>query len=218
MQVNKSEIIELDALHKLTRKYNADKTGELFNVKGDIGKEYAKAVAGLVRTIPKEQGFYVWGSFSRNGLWKTVYVGKAGFGKTATLNARILEELKDERAFLWRWDANCTTVETAWPELQPLVSKYFSNKESVLPERLHAHFKRALRKNKSTHIVWISRNQLSNVDVQRIEADLIETLNPTVNVQRPVPSSGLQEETINIIREFKQVIHEYRSNLSNKSS
>ena len=70
---------------------------------------------------------------------------------------------------------------------------------------------RALKKAGATHIVWVADPHLANSQVQNIESDLIETLGPSANMSRPVPPASLQEHTKTIIGEFRDLIHEHRS-------
>ena len=64
------------------------------NVSGDAmhgnsvsGREYGKIVVNTTQTISELQGFYIWGKYESSRLWRTIYLGKAGFGKTASLRA-----------------------------------------------------------------------------------------------------------------------------------
>ena len=123
-------------------------------------------------------------------------MGKAGFGKRTNLYARILEELKDERAFAWR--KVCSEK-----HLEGIRSRLHGRKYEAI-------WKRALRKAGTTHIAWVADPELSNADVQNIESDLIETLNPRVNVCHPVPPKSLQEHTRSIVGAFREVIHHER--------
>jgi hypothetical protein len=150
------------------------------------------------------QGFYAWGFYEKSGLWRTIYVGKAGFGKTASLKARITEELKDERAFVWcgkHTGLNRDDCKKIWQSYYP------ASTVSKVPEN---HIERSLRKIYTTHIVWAIVPNLSNDNVRLVEADLIETLNPSANFQRSAPHYGFLDTTIDVIRAFKQRIHDLR--------
>ena len=70
---------------------------------------------------------------------------------------------------------------------------------------------RALGKTGSTHIAWVANRDLENAEVQDIESDLIETLNPRANISHPVPGVILQKHTKEIIAAFRSLIHEHRS-------
>ena len=70
---------------------------------------------------------------------------------------------------------------------------------------------RALKKTGATHIAWAADPDLQNAEVQDIESDLIETLNPRANVSHPVPPVNLQKHTQKIIGEFRSLIHKNRS-------
>ena len=150
----------------------------------------------MTRSIEPSQGFYLWGAYDRSGgLWRNIYLGKAGFGKTTRLQARILEELRDERCLLWR------TVLTETELMDACAQHYGSRYNWLLP----------LRKAGATHIVWVADPGLSNRDVQNIESDLIELLNPSANVRRPVPPTSLQQHTHAVVGHFRRLIHSERN-------
>jgi hypothetical protein len=164
------------------------------------GKVFTQKCAELVSAVPGTQGFYLWGFYERNGLWRNVYLGKAGLGPGASLKKRILEELKDERCFAMR----------------PFLAE-----KAIMQEgrRIHLgmwatynkHWERALRKQNTTYIAWVSTPALSNEDILRIEADLIESLNPTANLNRPSPPATLQGDTKEIFALIRQSIHTQRA-------
>ncbi|OQX08757.1 MAG: hypothetical protein BWK73_24605 [Thiothrix lacustris] len=125
-------------------------------------------------------------------------MGKAGFGKTASLRARITEELKDERAFIWcgnHTGLDDIAVKNIWQQFYPPNSNAAEN-----------HINRALKKQETTHIIWVATPHINNSKVSKIEADLIETLNPITNAQRPTPTSSLQDVTIDVIKLLKNEI------------
>jgi len=168
------------------------------------GREYGKLVVDCCQKIPENQGFYIWGKYEENGLWRTIYLGKAGFGKMTSLRARITEELKDERPFLWtgkHTGYEAKQVKKIWEEI------YSDGSQQKVAQN---HIIRSLRKKGTTHIIWHTTPNLNNQEVNRIESDLIETLNPIANVQRPAPVSDLQDYTVKVIRSFKQNIHANR--------
>src|SRR5437588_6573966 len=86
-----------------------------------------------------------------------------------TLRKRILEELKDERAFVWR---------------------YIYDEAEVLAIRDRIHdgrytWKRPLLKAGATEIIWVPAPKLSDSEILMVEADLIEALSPSANLTRP---------------------------------
>jgi hypothetical protein len=165
-----------------------------------VRRRYGLIAKHLCAEIAPAQGFYLWGWYEANGLWRNIYLGKAGFGKTAHLRARILEELKDERACIWRAFVSEKTLTKAGMLNHPTMwNKYQS------------HMARALKKTGTTHIAWVADPDLRNSDVRDIESDLIETLNPRANVSRPVPPVTLQEHTKEVIAEFRSLIHAHRN-------
>ncbi len=198
-------MICLYSLYQAARK---DKDGLALDGNSPVGRHFGSEVVSLCSQIAAEQGFYAWGQFDANGLWRTAYVGKAGFGKVNMLRERICKELKTERIVFWGsgqskralglYGAGGTATTDAIKD---------SQKRALQVEN---HFERALRKEGATHIVWVATPHLSNDDVNLVEPDLIETLNPAANIQRSAPTSGLQDMTVTVIREMKKQIHEMR--------
>ena len=62
----------------------------------------------------------------------------------------------------------------------------------------------------ATHIIWVPAPQIADDDIRRVEADLIEALNPTANQVRPAPPKKLQDDTTRIFEAFRRSIHEAR--------
>ncbi len=154
-------------------------------------REYSNLCRALVGPIDRCQGFYLWGRYDRKGLWINIYLGKAGHGKIAYLKSRKLEELIDKRMCFW---LSCypedKLLETGKHLHGEMWSKYAKNA------------KRAFLKAGSTHIAWTPTEHLNNRDVLRVEADLIEAMNPIANLMRPAPPSSLQADTRNIFEQF----------------
>jgi hypothetical protein len=191
-----SGIVSLQRLYDYV-KSNPDPKG--LELRSPVRRRYRSLAADICRQIEPVQGFYLWGRYESNRLWRNVYLGKAGFGKTAHLRARILEELKDESACIWCESFSEETLRKAGKRNHPRMwHKY------------QFHMTRALKKAGITHIVWVGVPGLPNPDVQNIESDLIETFNPRANVSRPVPPVTLQERTKEIIGEFRSLIHGHR--------
>lgn len=169
---------------------------EALNGRSGPGREFAALVAETTQPIAASQGFYLWGFYDNRGLWHNRYLGKAGFGKTAHLRSRISEELRDERCCLWHSVMSEAQLFEAGQQHYP-----------TMWHRYEGHWRRALRKADATHIVWVADPDLSNSQVGTIESDLIETLNPTANRNRPVPPIALQAHTHKIIGCLRQAIH-----------
>jgi hypothetical protein len=168
--------------------------------KSPAGRHYGRRATELCASVAATQGFYLWGRYERGRLWRNIYLGKAGFGKTANLRARICEELKDERACIWRAFVSVATMEEAGELNYPRMWRHLYK----------SHWSRALKKAGATHIVWAADPALPNSQVQNIESDLIETLNPRANLSRPVPPVSLQAHTKEVIGQFRELIHEHR--------
>lgn len=170
-----------------------DKGGKGLHGNSPCGRDYGKLVTRLAQSIADLQGLYIWGYYESNGLWRTIYLGKAGLGRTASL-----------RALIWRGKHSGLedeALERLW------LGHYPPSPGSKASEN---HVKRALSKAGSTHIIWVATREIDNGHVARIEADLTEALNPSANVQRPAPTSGLQEMTVSVIQRFKAEMHRYR--------
>lgn len=191
-------------LSDLLRFAAEDAAGEALHGNSKKGREYGKLVTLVTQSIAQTQGFYIWGKYEKR-FWHSIYLGKAGFGKTASLQARIREELKDERLCIWcgnHTGLDDRQVRAIWHGAYP----------SARPESQAGinHANRAVRKQGTTHIIWVATPAIDNADVHKIEADLIEMLNPVGNIRRPIPCATLQEATVEAIRLFKAEIHRYR--------
>ena len=195
----KAGIITLDTLYEHAL---SDIGGSSIKGSSTSGREYGKKASELAKSIPASHGFYLWGKYEKNRLWRTIYLGKAGYGKTTSLQARIKEELKDERVFLWCGPHSKLNEDA----LMRIGEKYYP----TMWYKYRTHFSRAIQKSGATHIIWAVTSGIRNNEVTKIEADLIETMNPIANIQRPAPTSGLQDKTIEIIKMFKHQIHKYR--------
>ena len=155
--------------------------------------EYAKLVPTLTANIDEQQGFYLWGCYDHRKYWHSIYLGKAGFGKTAHLRAPIVEELKDERWFIWRHVLSEERV--------------LKMSDQIFSGRYHKECKRAMGKAGATHIIWVPAPQVKNEEITHVEADLIEALNPKSNKMRPTPPGNVQEEATRIFGAFRRTIH-----------
>lgn len=196
-----SDVASLEPVYRVIR--DAPNLDQLLRLSGRQapGRTYTRKCDEITARLPETQGFYLWGCYDAKGLWKNIYLGKAGLGKAANLKKRIREELKDERCFAWR--PFCTKQ-----ELLEVGEKIHSN----MWRKYKRYWERALLKQATTHIVWVSTPTVSNKDVLRIEADLIESLNPSANIRRPAPPKDLQGDTRDVFGLFRQKIHEERGN------
>lgn len=163
----------------------------------------------LCQTIDDLGGFYMWGKYEKsNSLWRTIYLGKSKKAKTSSLRARILEELKDEKSFLWRGEPPKLNER----QIFRIIHKHYHPNKKYKNSLYDPsdYFKRVFKKKEASHIIWVSMQTLGNSKLLSVEADLIETLNPSANAQRPRPTSELQTTTIEIIKLMKHLIHEHR--------
>ncbi len=165
-----------------------------------IARAYSHVAHRAIANVDPQRGFYLWGYYEPKGLWRNLYLGKAGFGKTTNLRARILEELRDERTALLR---TLFTKEEIWTERAKI---YVTMWHKYL-----MHEERAILKAGATHIVWVSAPDITDAEVREIESDLVETLNPSANLSRPVPPSHLQTRTKEVLACLRETIHENRS-------
>ena len=160
------------------------------------GRQYSSICDQVTEAVLEAQGFYLWGAYDKKGLWQNIYLGKAGFGDHKSIRKRIREELKDERCCIWR----CVYREE---ELDAFRAKLHSGKYAN-------EWKRSMRKSGTTHIVWVSAPNVSSNQVTDVEADLIESFNPTANRTRPAPPGLLQGEAKEIFGLLRKCIHENR--------
>jgi hypothetical protein len=206
--------VSLRPLYKFIRTHQADYL-ETLNLKKDLGREYTKQCECLTGEregeceksadkIDEVQGIYVWGAFDARKYWHSVYLGKAGLGKSKKLlRARITEELKDERCCLWR---SVLSKAKLW-EAGPLVHDGGIEKWNKYIEK---HWKRSIEKAGTTHIIWTPTSKLGNDAVRRLEAELIEALSPRANIQKPTPSNREITEATEVFSHFRQTIHYIR--------
>lgn len=163
-------------------------------------KKYNNSASKECELVPDQQGFYLWGCYEPNGLWKNCYLGKAGFGKTGNLQKRILKELDSEGASLWLSLVDQDFIEIATRRNYPKMAEKYIKQLNRLVNRVGC-----------THIIWVADPNLENASVLNVESDLIETLNPTANIQRPVPPERIQSHTVKVIEQFRKQIHENRT-------
>jgi hypothetical protein len=162
-----------------------------------ISKEYGQLCREITRAIDSAPGFYLWGSYDPKRYWRSTYLGKAGFGKTTNLRARIFEELKDERWFIWRHVHSKERV--------------LEMSDAIFPLRKHHVFcERAMLKAGATHIIWVPVRSIPNEEITRVETDLIEALSPQVNIRRSTPPNTVQYAATEIFQAFRRTIHASR--------
>lgn len=146
-----SEIISLEPLYKFVRHCSGV---EAFDGRSKLGREYARLVSQRVQAIDTSRGFYLWGAYNHRGFWRNIYLGQAGFGKTAHLRERIRKELSAERCSLWRLVLSET-------ELMAIRAKHYG-------PRYADNWRRAFQKAGATYIVWVADPELSNRDVHNV--------------------------------------------------
>ena len=132
-----------------------------------LGSKYSKLCQQVTEAIAPTSGFYVWGYYDRRLYWHSTYLGKAGFRRNGTnLRKRILEELKDERGFVWRAVYDEATIQKMADEIHNGKYKWV----------------RPFLKAGTTRIMWFPVPELPNSDILQVESDLIEALNPRANL------------------------------------
>lgn len=208
-----SNIVDLSVLYNFA---GEDKERLGLRGKGPESTNYSREVSKLLKDIEdkKDRGFYIWGKYEKkNGLWRTIYLGKAEELTTASLYARIRKELSTERLIFWcnpKTEINNEEEDCIVEEMKKL---YINSKPDY-----SNNWKTAYQKKGTTHIIWVSTPKIANEKILDIEADLIETMNPSANIKRPKPSSELQDQTIAVIREMKRLIHKNRPKFKQRES
>jgi hypothetical protein len=190
-------------VREFARKHTYDRdnpdTIAAYRVNGSTpsGKAYCRECDKVLDQVPNEQGFYLWGFYNPRKFWINVYCGQADKLKTAHLRDRLYKELTAERACIWR-------------EVNPDDNQVLAIGAQVHPTmwiKYKPHWERALRKAGSTHIFWVATSGLSPEDVDHIESDLIEAMNPTGNRQRRTPNAAIQQQAGEVLRMFRDMIH-----------
>lgn len=189
-------ILLLDSLYDFAREHR-DAGDDALRLQGSAyRKEYSGQCGRIADEVDQVAGFYVWGRYDRRRYWHSIYLGKAGFRKNGTnLRERIFEELMDERAFAW-----CLVHHDA--EIRAICQRIHNGKYT---------WKRPLRKAGATEIIWVpARVRLSDHQILRVEADLIEALNPSANLSRPIPRQVVQRDAAKVYARLREIIHENR--------
>lgn len=153
-------------------------------------KEYTQIVNELTKDVPSDKpGWYLWGKFNEIGWWETIYLGKAGYKKTSSLQRRLKDELLEERPAFWS-DIFGREIATK------LMNKLYNNKYST-------QIQRSLRKCHTHYIIWISCSEISEKDIHKEERALIHYFRPANNAQREKFSvrSELTEQIYRLIEE-----------------
>lgn len=199
---SKNAFISLRCLYEFIRK-RKDEHLHALNLETPLGGKYSALCDTLTAAIPELQGIYIWGAFDSKKYWKSLYLGKAGLGRSKKLlRARIREELKDERCSLWRYVLSKGQLLEVGPRVHHpgQWDRYIKNA-----------WLRSLRKGGATHIVWAPARGLDNRQVRNLEAELIEAFNPEANRQRPIPPNEVLVEASRIFMHLRHTIHYIRS-------
>ncbi len=191
-------IVHLDSLIRYVTLH--DPVGRALEPRSPAGNEYDKLAEAVAGSIPRERGFYLWGTYALSGLWSNVYVGKARLGKKTDLYVRILKELKTERIFLWEPFFTAVEIETFGARYHP--RKWHDDYKN--------DWKRALCKAGASKIVWVAVPELDNAVLPSVEANLIKSLNPRANMRRPKPTAAFQSVTNEVIRHLLEEIDKHR--------
>jgi hypothetical protein len=154
-------------------------------------REYSELCGNIIKKVPIERGVYLWVCYEKNRLWKNIYLGLAGYGKTTSLRARISEELRDEKSFAWAGVLGEEEIR-------------------AIPDNGRKHRERAMLKQGATHIFWVTTPDLPIQAVHDLESDLIEALNPMANIKRPAPPHTVNNRTSRVFHRLRKLIHEER--------
>jgi hypothetical protein len=194
-------VLHLKSLYDFVRDHR--KTGDDgLRLEGSAyGQEYSHLCKVITGNVDEVAGFYVWGRYDRKRYWHSIYLGKAGYKKDKkNLRKRILEELKDERAFVWRY---------IYDEAEVL----------AICRRIHDGrytWKRPLLKAGATEIIWVPAPKLSDSEILMVEADLIEALSPSANLLRPIPVRHVQSHATTVFAQLREIIHKNRPEKSSE--
>jgi hypothetical protein len=192
-------VATLSPLYNFVRKHSREWRALVLDGSEQLGNDYVECCKVLLREVPSAaRGVYLWGFYNHSGFWVNVYLGKSGLKKTANLHGRLFKELTQERASIWRevFPGKRELLDFAEPAHTPRM--WPKNKKEWV---------RFLRKAGSTHIYWADISYLSEDDVEPIEKDLIEAMNPTGNRKRnSPPSQTRRDEAIAIFRVFREMI------------
>ena len=122
-----------------------------------------------------------------------IYIGQSQTRKTSSLQARIREEFLEQDVALWA-TIHGTAVVSA------LDLKYNS--------KYTREIARAARKAGATHLIWLGKNGLSDIELDTVEHNLISSINPIANKR----SSGFKVPFPEL---FKDASATSRQNLHN---
>jgi hypothetical protein len=147
-------------------------SGEGLGIRG-LKSEVNKLLEGREeKEVPKRRGWYLWGRFNDIGWWETIYLGKSGNQKTSSLVTRLSDELMEESVALW-----------AFVYGREVAAK---QKSHIYKGKYDKQTPRSLRKMYAQFIIWIAAdNPISEEEVKRQEALLIDIYRPTHNATRP---------------------------------
>lgn len=189
-----SGMLDIQALYEFAKN---DPSGKALKRITSKGREYGDLVTQVTKSITQKKGVYLWGKYKPNKLWENIYIGQSGDGKNARLRWRIGdEELKKWNPLFWFPILGKTNLIEECKRHYPNAGPYWE---------------KALLKVGATHIIWVTTPaDLTNKDVEKVESDLIEAMNPTGNKKRPKPQNKWQQITMEIIGEFRRHIHENR--------
>src|SRR3989344_56235 len=133
---------------------------------------YGRKVKDLLKGIPNDRGgWYLWGRFNDLGWWETIYLGKAGNRKVASLYGRLSSELRNEAIFVW------ASVYGKEDTLKQYTKRYKGKFDSDST--------RSLRKMGAQFVLWVSaEKEISEDEISRQEKILIRIFRPSHNVVR----------------------------------
>lgn len=159
-----SLIIDLEHLYCHAER---DKGCESLPLKTRNGRELGKKITKLFSGVQESAGIYVWYDSQNQNV---IYAGKSTKRKTSNLRARLVEELKEERAFLWagkRIGIGVDKIHSKWQEFYPDIQDKGGGRR---------HIDRAIRKSNSTHVIVISLPALNEEPqiIGSIEAHVIQ--------------------------------------------
>jgi hypothetical protein len=193
----KYDTVKLSALYDFARKHR-DNEQKALDISGSssLGKEYCQKAKRIVSGVSEKSGVYLWGFYNSRRFWVNVYIGKEDLRKTANLKDRLYKELTAERACVWREVLNKQELHDAGKKIHPTMWYKYRN-----------HWERALRKAGSTHVFWVATPDLRQGELEFVEDDLIEAMNPTGNRRRRSPPRTFHRQTGEVFEIFRKMIH-----------
>lgn len=150
-------------------------------------KGFKIIIDNVVKNVPAKPGWYFWGKFNDMGWWETIYLGKAGYKKTSSLNTRLYDEVREEFIAFWAYVFG----------REPMIKQH----HSIYNGRYNPT--RSLRKIGAQFVVWVGADTpISEEEISKQEEILIRQYRPTHNAARwgkNIKNDDLTDEIENVM-------------------